>query len=185
MSASGWLARARFRREQCAAHVPARARQWVFFLAFGLTVVTWFPMLLAALDLSAASWQSAVYELCAPFCHQDVARSFHVGSTPFPLCARCTGMWLGLTVGVCVAMVWVKPYRWAVGLSVAALALVGSVADVAREVRYDDPQPWIRAILGMLVYAGLAWALAFDLLTVLVAVAATLKRRLNAALFGR
>lgn len=185
MSASGWLARAKAWRERYGTRVPARARQWIFFLAFGLTVVTWFPMLLAALDMPVASWQSAVFELCAPFCHQDATRSFHVGSASFPLCARCSGMWLGLTVGICVAMAWVRPYRWAVGLSVAVLALVASVADIVREIHYDDPQPWIRAILGMLVYAGLAWALAFDLLTVLVAGAAALKRCVNVALFDR
>ncbi len=32
----------------------------------------------------------------APFCHQIVARSFCVDGRPFGLCARCTGIYLGI-----------------------------------------------------------------------------------------
>ncbi len=29
------------------------------------------------------------------FCHRIDARSFHIGDIQFPLCARCSGMYLG------------------------------------------------------------------------------------------
>jgi uncharacterized membrane protein len=33
-------------------------------------------------------------------CHRIAERSFHVGSIPLPLCARCTGMYLGAVTGL-------------------------------------------------------------------------------------
>ena len=33
-------------------------------------------------------------------CHQIAARSFHIHDEPLPLCARCTGIYLGIMVGI-------------------------------------------------------------------------------------
>jgi uncharacterized membrane protein len=33
-------------------------------------------------------------------CHRIAERSFHIGSVPLPLCARCTGMYLGAVAGL-------------------------------------------------------------------------------------
>ena len=33
-------------------------------------------------------------------CHRIAARSFHIGNVPLPLCARCTGMYLGAVTGL-------------------------------------------------------------------------------------
>ena len=39
-------------------------------------------------------------------CHQMTARSFHVEGHTFPLCARCTGMYLGAMVGLAYHLSW-------------------------------------------------------------------------------
>lgn len=36
----------------------------------------------------------------APLCHQFVERSFSVGGIPFAVCHRCTGVFVGLVLGV-------------------------------------------------------------------------------------
>ena len=36
----------------------------------------------------------------APLCHQLVERSFSVGGVPFAVCHRCTGVFVGLVLGV-------------------------------------------------------------------------------------
>jgi len=33
-------------------------------------------------------------------CHQIEARTFHIGGRPFPLCARCTGLFIGAMLGL-------------------------------------------------------------------------------------
>ncbi|MDY6867666.1 MAG: DUF2085 domain-containing protein [Chloroflexota bacterium] len=33
-------------------------------------------------------------------CHQIEARAFHIGERPFPLCARCTGLFVGAMLGL-------------------------------------------------------------------------------------
>lgn len=40
-------------------------------------------------------------------CHRIDLRSFHIGETQLPLCARCSGMYLGAMLGLC--------YQWAIG----------------------------------------------------------------------
>jgi len=40
-------------------------------------------------------------------CHRIDLRSFHIGETQLPLCARCSGMYLGAMVGLC--------YQWVIG----------------------------------------------------------------------
>lgn len=39
-------------------------------------------------------------------CHQLSERSFHIGIRQFPLCARCTGIYLALTIGLIASLVY-------------------------------------------------------------------------------
>jgi uncharacterized membrane protein len=41
-------------------------------------------------------------------CHRIEARSFHIGNIQFPLCARCTGQYLGAMSGLAVQAIWGK-----------------------------------------------------------------------------
>jgi uncharacterized membrane protein len=76
-------------------------------------------LVLTALVLSAVMWNSAL--LAAPrgtprlvaastflagtlICHQRADRSFHIGGAQMPVCARCTGLYVGALMGVVVWM---------------------------------------------------------------------------------
>lgn len=41
-----------------------------------------------------------IYALGALVCHQIPERSFHLGSVQLPVCARCTGLYVGGIVGL-------------------------------------------------------------------------------------
>src|SRR5262245_33628740 len=49
---------------------------------------------------SAILWTpiAIVYLVGAVICHQRPERSFHVAATQFPVCARCTGIYLGAAI---------------------------------------------------------------------------------------
>jgi len=67
--------------------------RWVLFaLAFALTV-TWLFLTPEGLLGKADAVGYAV-------CHRIDVRSFHIGDRPVPLCARCSGMFLGAVLGL-------------------------------------------------------------------------------------
>lgn len=170
--AFSWLRRAR-------ARLPDQARYVVVAIAIGLTVVTWGPMLLLWLGAACPSWQGFVQDVCVPLCHQDPGRSFHASGQVFPLCARCTGMWLGITLGVCAAMLWVKPSRWLVGIAVAIAATLASFAEFVAEAKTGQQAPITRAVLGFAMFMGITWAVSLDTLALLIAVVTGLARRIR------
>src|SRR5437870_7109481 len=51
----------------------------------------------------------AVYGAGSFICHQLPARSFHTWSAQWPVCARCTGIYLGAAVTAIIAIVRLKP----------------------------------------------------------------------------
>jgi uncharacterized membrane protein len=55
-------------------------------------------------------------------CHQIPERSFHIDGHQLPLCARCTGIYLGALAGFTLMMVWGR--RRAAGLPPVAITLV-------------------------------------------------------------
>ena len=61
----------------------------------GLIVLA--PLLQAKGALAAAQ---AIYKGFSVACHQESARSLHVGGFPFAVCARCTGLYAGALAGV-------------------------------------------------------------------------------------
>src|SRR5262245_6692447 len=70
----------------------AGACTWVFFLLAA-------PLQAAGLTLSAAT-----YAVGSLICHQQAARSFHIGAAQIPVCARCLGLYAGVAVGAVVAI---------------------------------------------------------------------------------
>lgn len=62
----------------------------------------WLALVFAPPLLAAAGWPYAdfVRLLLAPVCHQIPERSFHLFGEPLAACARCTGLYVGFTVGV-------------------------------------------------------------------------------------
>ena len=64
--------------------------------------VGWLALVVAPALLAAAGWAHAdvLHWLLHPVCHQIPARSFHVLGEPLAACARCTGLYVGFTLGV-------------------------------------------------------------------------------------
>jgi uncharacterized membrane protein len=46
----------------------------------------------------------AVYAACSFICHQKPERSFHWAAAPWPVCARCSGLYLAAPFGAVAAL---------------------------------------------------------------------------------
>lgn len=70
---------------------------------YGLLGGTGGVLLLALLPpFLPAEMQGVVRRCFAPVCHQLPSRSPHIGGVPIAICDRCSGIYLGLVVGVVV-----------------------------------------------------------------------------------
>jgi hypothetical protein len=80
-------------------------------LALCTTAVTWAVLVIASPWLASAPpregglayLSASMYWLGALVCHQRPDRSFHVGSVQWPVCARCTGLYLSAALGIVFA----------------------------------------------------------------------------------
>lgn len=74
--------------------------RWSFALLFACLV--WLALVFAPALLVAGGWPQAdlLRGLLHPVCHQIPARSFHLLGEPLGACARCTGLYMGFTLGV-------------------------------------------------------------------------------------
>ncbi len=100
-------------------------------------------------------------------CHRIDARSFHLGERQLPLCARCSGMFLGALLGL-VYQSWLggrrsgmPPLRVAAVLGLMALAF--GVDGLNSYLHFFpgaptlyEPQNWLRLITGMGMGLGIA-----------------------------
>jgi uncharacterized membrane protein len=84
------------------------------------------PMLAAATGL--------VYLTGSFVCHQRPERSFHEGRVQYPVCARCTGLYVAAPFGLLAALLWgrvadARAYRrWRLVLFAALIPTVVSIA---------------------------------------------------------
>jgi uncharacterized membrane protein len=51
----------------------------------------------------AAPWTTIVYLAASRVCHQRPERSFHTALVQWPVCGRCSGIYLGASVGAVLA----------------------------------------------------------------------------------
>lgn len=72
---------------------PRWGWRWLLFAALALLLLGWLNNTPAGLLGKADAVGYAV-------CHQIDARSFHLDGQPMPLCARCSGMYLGFLTGL-------------------------------------------------------------------------------------
>jgi uncharacterized membrane protein len=75
------------------APTPSRWPAWLALIALGIVFTAWFLNAPAGLLGKADAIGYAI-------CHRIDSRSFHVGDVQFPLCARCTGIYLGVLLGI-------------------------------------------------------------------------------------
>ena len=150
--------------------VPRWARTLVVLVAVALPLATFGHLPIIAAGLELPGWEAFVFETCGPFCHQMPSRCFHLAGHSFPLCARCTGMWLGITLGVAFAMIVVPKGRWWHGTLIAVVFTAASGFDFLREESGGTPYPWVRAVLGFFLFVGVTLAVSFDILALLSAI---------------
>ena len=116
--------------------------------------------------MNAVSYLTAfVYMAGSIVCHQIPERSFHINGVQFPVCARCTGLYVGGLVGV---MLWLLRRDRAMTTKAARVALVGAAIPtmftlVTAQLAWWDPMNAVRAglaaplgvVVGAVVTAGL------------------------------
>ncbi len=98
-------------------------------------------------------------------CHQIPDRTIHIGERPLPLCARCTGTYLGALMGL-VGLSLLKRYRstefpptLVLGLLVSFIAVMGfdgvnSYLTLLNAPHLYEPHNWLRLTTG--TFNGLA-----------------------------
>ena len=55
-------------------------------------------------DHRAPVWTSAVYFASSTICHRKPDRSFHTSGVQWPVCGRCSGLYLGGGIGALIAL---------------------------------------------------------------------------------
>jgi uncharacterized membrane protein len=82
--------------EQVEEHVTTPRREWLIWAALGALVIvlaTWLLLTPSGLMGKADAIGYAV-------CHRIAARSFSLNGRPMPLCARCSGTFMGVLIGI-------------------------------------------------------------------------------------
>jgi uncharacterized membrane protein len=103
-----------------------------------------------------------VYAIGRVVCHQLPVRSFHLWSTSLPVCARCTGIYLGAAVtALLLASRPSQPTRFG---GQARIVLVVACVPTAVTLLFEwttgiMPANWIRALAGLPLGAAVAWAI--------------------------
>ena len=133
--------------------------------AFLAAVVVWAAILFVAPPLTHAGTALAnavaltVYASASAICHQRPERSFDLFGVQMPVCARCTGIYVGAAVAaIAVAVASIRGRTrwpaWAI-----ALASTGpSLATLVYEWTIGDmPSNWIRAASGAPMGAVVSW----------------------------
>ena len=111
-------------------------------------------------DGSSVSYAFAlsVYAIGHVVCHQLPARSFHLWMTSLPVCARCTGIYVGAAVSA-IALLRVR-VREANPRAVLLVAMLPTAATLVFEWTTSVMPPhWIRALAGVPLGAAVAWAI--------------------------
>ncbi len=71
-----------------------------------------------------------VYAVGSVVCHQIPERSFYWGAAQFPVCARCTGLYVGGLVGLLAIAVLRRPFSSAAARRVLVITAVPTVVTV-------------------------------------------------------
>lgn len=142
--------------------LAAAAVLWMFALPAALYAATHL-----ADRWAARAFALAVYAVGSLVCHQLPERSFHLWGAQLPVCARCTGLYLGAALAASIAVRLNGQAAGAAAAGTAAinsarLALIAAVAPTALSLAYEwstgsAPANGIRAAAGLPLGAVIAW----------------------------
>ncbi len=136
---------------------------YLILLAAGLTLTGWLLNTPAGILGKADAIAYAV-------CHRIASHSIFIGATQFPLCARCTGMYLGSVLGLVYQAVIGKRRagtpRWPIVACLALFVVAFGIDGVNSYLtffpgapRLYQPQNWLRLLTGMGMGLGIAAAI--------------------------
>jgi uncharacterized membrane protein len=133
-------------------HVRHFSWKWLVYLAAGLILAGW---LLSTPNGILGKADAIAYAVC----HRIDTRSFHLGTRQLPLCARCTGMYLGAVLGLVYQAI-LRPHRsgaphW-VAIALSSLFIVAFGIDGLNSYLHFfpnapslyEPQNWLRLLTG-------------------------------------
>jgi len=150
----------------------ARDRRLAWQRAFAAAAVVW-AVALPLAPLAATrphqgaalfSFAYAAYAIGSVICHQIDVRSFHLWSAPLPVCARCTGIYIGAAItALIVALLPPQAPRSAdARTALFRRVLVAAVLPTAATLAFEwttgvMPANVVRALAGAPMGAAVAW----------------------------
>jgi uncharacterized membrane protein len=109
----------------------------------------------------ATAWYAfalVIYAIGAVICHQRPERSFHLWGSQLPVCARCTGIYLGAAAAAVVSLMRRPSLRPAASRALLIVAALPTLATLAYEwTTAQMPPNGVRAATGAVLGAALAW----------------------------
>jgi uncharacterized membrane protein len=130
------------------------------FVAASVAWCAALPLGSAAAAAAGSAWSRAlalvVYAAGASVCHQLSERSFFLWAVQMPVCARCTGVYVGAALAAlagCVRPMPVPAQRYA-RLMLVAASVPAILSLVYEWTSGDVPANWIRGMTGMLLGAA-------------------------------
>jgi uncharacterized membrane protein len=99
-----------------------------------IATVVWMVLLGGAWSLRAAGkapvLSTAVYLTAARLCHQRAERSLHTAAVQWPVCARCSGLYLAAPLGALAALAAGRTRRgrrWRRELAIASVPTIATI----------------------------------------------------------
>ena len=102
----------------------------------------------------------SAYAIGHAICHQLPVRSFHLWGASLPVCARCTGIYVGAAVAAMAAMI--RPNDAPLTVTRSRRWLLVALVPTGITLAYEwttgvMPANWIRALAGLPLGAVVAW----------------------------
>src|SRR5262245_24342446 len=120
---------------------------WIVTLALATFIAS-----RSTVGIAAYGFSAAIYEVGSLVCHQLSERSFHVWGAQLPVCARCTGLYIGAASAAITAMRLNDRTRhefWARARMLVSVAAAPTLITLLYEwISGQMPSHWVRAAAG-------------------------------------